>query len=832
MNLNADLNIFNLKDTEFGNSNNTYTELRISTLKEPIIDKIGIENKSPNSEYLIKYSQKDLFKSKSSKNSFSSEIKISYKTELFQEIENNNIKKISEILKNDISQINDYNIDGLTPLHLGVIKGNIDIINLLLEKGSNPNALSLSKNQTPLHFSYLNQNENTDEIIKGLINHGAKDNILDVNNKKPSDYLNYIINNSNSNNSLNKKIFINTKDNNILLNNRNNNNLNNSNGNGMINSQNIDKNLSEANSYETTIINSISSQKENKSNKSYNKTPLDSQNKKYTNINDLITPIKYPCLLNLKEESQKKEKSSIDDSLEIENISINQNKILNINNSNRNNDNNFTLLNENDIKNYKINQSEISINDNVDLTYTTSIMADQSNKKKNSNKKDNFIKYINNDKNEIKKKSKISSLYKKIDYNSAGTCIDEIYKELIMRKRDSLAQTSQKKPNKIYIYNNSHNKTEDNKNKNNSFENYIKNIMNNDINSIKNITIFHNSNSTLNNTNNNYFNKTFDEYYPLSTEFQTRKRNSNLKKNGNNTINFRNVVSEFKYDNSISEEENNKNENIASLTNEIVNKSNNLKTIDEHINNNYNEIKNWLSDINLQDYYDNFINNDIYDINQLINRMKSYKTKINLFDIESMLKIDKKGYSYRILVKLEIDAGLIDTKIIKFMIDGVNANNNNDINKIKKDLKLSISQDYNNCFGCCKFNFLNTSKKKNDLKYFLLRHGLLDLFPNFTHNGFDLINFVILQMYSDNPINEDILENCLHIYNYEKRIQILKALEIEIKKINFFLDSNEYNDNPNKDKIKYENIIFNEKEENKYIYGKNNQNLCNDCFIF
>ena len=181
MSLNTDLNIFNVKDLEFGNSN-SYKELRISTLKEPIIDKNCIENTSPNSENFIKYSQKDLYKSKSSKNSFSSEIKISYKTELFQEIENNDIEKVSKILKNDISQINDYNIDGLTPLHLGVIKGNINIINLLLEKGSNPNALSLSKNQTPLHFSYLNQNENTDEIIKDLINHGAKDNILDVNN--------------------------------------------------------------------------------------------------------------------------------------------------------------------------------------------------------------------------------------------------------------------------------------------------------------------------------------------------------------------------------------------------------------------------------------------------------------------------------------------------------------------------------------------------------------------------------------------------------------------------------------------------------------------------
>ncbi len=52
-----------------------------------------------------------------------------------------------------------------------------------------------------------------------------------------------------------------------------------------------------------------------------------------------------------------------------------------------------------------------------------------------------------------------------------------------------------------------------------------------------------------------------------------------------------------------------------------------------------------------------------------------------------------------------------------------------------------------------------------------------------------------------------------------------------MKKINYFLDSNEYNDNPNKDMIKYENIIFKQQEENKYIY-KNNQKLCNDCLIF
>ena len=108
----------------------------------------------------------------------------------------------------------------------------------------------------------------------------------------------------------------------------------------------------------------------------------------------------------------------------------------------------------------------------------------------------------------------------------------------------------------------------------------------------------------------------------------------------------------------------------------------------------------------------------------------------------------------------------------------------------------------------------------------------MDLFQNFYHNGFDLITYVILQMYSDNPINEDILENCFHIYNYEKRNLVLKALLFEVKKINYFLDSNEYNDNPNKDLIKYENIIFDENQGKKYKLGQNKEGMCNDCFIF
>ena len=794
--MNNNLNLLYTQDSDI-NGSNSFTELRISSLQEPILENNEIENLNPNSENIINYQRKDLYTSKSdSKNSlFSSDVKISYRTELFQEIENNNDKKVSEILNKNITQLNEYNIDGFTPLHLGVIKGNAEMINLLLEKGANPNALSLSKNQTPLHFSYINQNEDSDKIIKDLINHGAKENLLDINHKKPSDYLYIKANTSNSNLSK-KKINVNKKklDNNLKLNNGNIENGN----------ENIEKNISDTNSYENTIVQSISTHKE-KSGEKYIKTSLDEQKKINVDINDLITPIKYPCLANLKEESQKDEKSSINDSLE------------NASSSNRNKqqNNNFPNLHENDIKIYKTIQSMTSYNDNIDLTYTTSMVVDQSNKKSSIKKE--------NKNNEVKQEisSSNKNINKKIDYNQEGKNLDEILKKLIMKKRVSIAKTYKKKTKNMALYGNRFNNTE--KNKKILHESYS--TLNREVNnkSMKNLTLIHNT--TPNSCKK--LNKTRVEYSGFSTDNQTGKRKLDCHKDDNDLIDNK-YITEFHYDNT--EEDNNINENITSLANEVVNNTNNLKDIDNNINNSYNIMKRWLKSIELQNYFDNFVSNDIYDVNQLINRMKSNHTRLGVNDIESLLKIDKKGYSYRILVKLEADAGVIEPKITKFMLKDINIYSDND-NKNISNLKLSISNEYN-CLGCCKINFFK-SEKKNDLKYFLLRYGLMDLYQNFYHNGFDLINYVILQMYSDSPLSDDILENNFHIYNYEKRSLLLKALMSEMKKINYFLSSNEYNNNPNKDLIKYENIIFEDKKEHKSIYyGQTNHKNCKDCMIF
>ena len=78
-----------------------------------------------------------------------------------------------------------------------------------------------------------------------------------------------------------------------------------------------------------------------------------------------------------------------------------------------------------------------------------------------------------------------------------------------------------------------------------------------------------------------------------------------------------------------------------------------------------------------------------------------------------------------------------------------------------------------------------------------MRYDIINWYQNFCHNGFDLINYVILQMYGSYPIDSDILENNFHIYDEDQRYLVLKAIEKEINKINKFLNSEIYYENEN-----------------------------------
>ena len=271
--------------------------------------------------------------------------------------------------------------------------------------------------------------------------------------------------------------------------------------------------------------------------------------------------------------------------------------------------------------------------------------------------------------------------------------------------------------------------------------------------------------------------------------------------------------------------------NSAISTLSQTNKKNNKNEIENidynEINNNCSYLLKWLIDIGLSDYYENFLNNKIFDINRLIEQMKSPNDKFGLEDIENILGIHKPGHIYRLLVKLEIDGDIIDKSISNFMISD---------QKINKKLIFSSDEKYE-CGNWCNVNRVNANLCgiknininlkngiKNDLESFLSRYNLMHLYQNFFHNGFEEINYVILQMYSSYPINNDILENCFHIYNEEQRILTMDALQKEVFKVNNFIHSEKYLKSENKDIIKYENIDFKE-EENQ---DKNNK----ECLIF
>ena len=304
-----------------------------------------------------------------------------------------------------------------------------------------------------------------------------------------------------------------------------------------------------------------------------------------------------------------------------------------------------------------------------------------------------------------------------------------------------------------------------------------------------------------------------------------------------NYPNQSNKITEFNY---IDNNTNNIN-NLENNQNIYKNETNIDKLDNNDININISYLKYWLSNLGLLDYLNNFIKCNAYDINELVERMKSYQTKLRFEDLESSLKIRIPGYVYRILCKLEADAGLIDPKIVKFMIrEGVDneaLKNNNLIRSINKkndkNMNISISQSYYHCLNCCKMNQIKR-QRNNDLKYFLLRYNLIHLYQNFNHNGFDMIEYVIIQMYSSFPINEDILENCFHIYDENQRRITLKVIVAEMKKINRFLNSEEYN-NSDKNKIKYDNIIFEDdlnKDKSKIAMENNDNNFLNNCEIF
>ena len=953
-------------------------------------------NLTENSENTIN-NINPLSKSKDSKDS-NSNLNSSIQYNLFTAVECNDLEKAANIMKNNPNQIDSLNDEGLSPLHIAVIKGNLKMIDLLLKNGANSNILSDKNKHTPMHLACLNQNSMTEEILQELKNYNANENIFDANNKKPLDYLNKKDSNEGESSAEKKQVVSNTNTIMVITNENhfdsfmtsnkeedNKSNINSTINNNTIQTptklEEINNNENENNEYDYNNEPTITINSNNKFNTNNTiNSKSDSVNRrqytfgreedfyKFQNKNDNISNNNNNSNKNINNNGKENiENNNINNNLlqriinadksnNLENIEdidlISQTEIKNVDdepknelsdslenlsNSNINNkskEKNKNKYNSKNISNINIYQNDIpekanNIINNVDsftknngqisnsiLTYTDSMNVNGSTPQSkkisghgtfsnspNSNLKDNMddielklphINYnnINNNSTNEKEKEK-KELYNNIEINTdilnidpkSNLNIDDLYKKIILKKRDSIIKSHrtcntginkyrQKNSdsndiNNINIENSSFNSQNSFKNSENNNKTVIHNTSKEKDNnsSFKNITVIHNNNYNNYNLNGNYdtsisktkYNKNsldnnYNEVSLLTTKTQTKKikangvnginnSNTNYKDNLNNemsnniSINNKNNISEFKYaDNYLNNNDKssnyiNSNDNSKININELINEGslNNPK-------NNLSSLKYWLNSIELINYYPNFVNNGIYDISDLIEKMKSYQTKLKYENIENNLKIRKPGHIYRILCRLEVDANLVDNKVTKFMLKNSKIFNKNGFYLSggfdnDKNMHLLISHDYQ-CLGCCKTNKKFSNLVKNDLKSFLKRYNLLNFYQNFYHNGFELIEYVILQMYGGYPINDEILENCFHVYEEEQRKRILKAIVSEMKKINEFLISDEYNNNENMEYAKYENIVFcNEQngEESKIMInnGKNG-----NCLIF
>ena len=224
----------------------------------------------------------------------------------------------------------------------------------------------------------------------------------------------------------------------------------------------------------------------------------------------------------------------------------------------------------------------------------------------------------------------------------------------------------------------------------------------------------------------------------------------------------------------------------------------------------------WLKEINLVCYYNNFIGKRIYNLDKLIYNLKNGICNITKNDIEK-LGISIPGHIYRIITKMEIDSERINNKISSLVLGMINKNDNVNI------LKNSVYY----CCGCCSIQnqskyYNNDNNKKFQLEQWLSKLRMNKYKNNFINNGFDMFEYFILQMFSSIPVDENILKDDIKIKNIKDRdfilLQINKDIKYIIKKSEKNLNNslNEIIIEQNKNNIEQKNddkIVENEKEK-------------------
>ena len=119
---------------------------------------------------------------------------------------------------------------------------------------------------------------------------------------------------------------------------------------------------------------------------------------------------------------------------------------------------------------------------------------------------------------------------------------------------------------------------------------------------------------------------------------------------------------------------------------------------------------------------------------------------------------------------------------------------------------------------CPTSNDITRNTNYSDIFSFLRKKELMEFKENFVHNGFDQIDFILIQLFSCFAFNKEILNDYFHIYSDSDQNKVIKKLyeekEMISKEIGIDYDEKEayniineqFNDIGNFHKSKDDNI--------------------------
>ena len=670
------------------------------------------------------------------------------------------------ILLNYNANCNIQRNDGNSVLHLAIKEGKINFVNILLGNKANPNLVNNIDNQTPFHLAIINKVD--EDILLKLKENGANRNIKDKFNKTPFDYA------------------IEIKDNNYIL-----------------------------------LFNKIFDQKDIILIK---KEALEKSKDKF-----IMNPNKFKYL---PKHSNKRK------------IIIKDNNNENIDFSNINGDTNantiamseiyssreYNITSKNKLSNFQDSIKEIKINELKDFSLNDSNFKSIKNeieikKSEENSLEENVIKrkcqsFVDDDSKDLMKKIILDTV-KKLKLNNSQVLLKNSERKYFPK---NLFNEKKSKNNKSEINDNNISATFENSKK----PDIINISGNKNIDSgTSSVLDERNSNShnNLNEKNNKIYSKASNNIIILKDDSSEYNSNyDSLSNSLRNNQDKNNINNNMKKD--IKKSQNKYLPNMKYMIMQQIKEKNKKLEIGSSIhfsNKILSQLRNWLISCDLLSYYNLFVDKKIVNIEEIISDIKQKKIKLN-YKFAEDIGIKKPGHIIRFILKLQIDSGILDKNLCDEILEKYC---NNNINSII----LNSSSNYCKCCGVscfnkapsgsCDFSEFTSYINNNDIFAFLRSKNLFELKDNFIHNGFDQVDFIIIQLFSEIKFNKNLLVELLHIYHETEQKKVIKILYEEKEKICKEL-------NIPFDKKEVEDILSEFKEDDDSLDKEEDEH----CFIF